>query len=78
MGKIEQPNDNGPSEHITNLASLKEKLGILNKKELSPENERIKVLANSLEQLADLNKTVRKDHEPNMIFANPPIYELLT
>lgn len=78
MGEIEQLNNKAPKEQITTLAALKAKVGILNEQELSPEDERTKVLANSLEQLADLNNGIREDHYPSMIPANPPTYELLS
>lgn len=74
MGEIEVPNNKA----ITSLPELRARLGGLKENALSPEDKRTVVLANSLEQLADLNNNIRKDRDPDMIAANPPTYELLS
>jgi len=78
MGQIEQLDDKAPKANIKNLAELKQKVEQLKQKELAPEDERTAVLANSLEQLAELNNNVRNNRYTDKIAPNPPVYELLT
>ncbi len=79
MSNPEQPK--GTPKNIASLGDLKMKVEQLEHREdLSPDQERVAVLAGTLEHLADLNNSIRTDEADPAILAvaNPPTYETLS